>query len=287
MLITIVYDQKADDFSFSRSRKAKATKESAARIFRTERTSPVKAPDVPPAEPVPAPVEASAPKELQKKKQKRRLPTTPEHEAEGKTVRRSKRLSNENAPEEQTSPHKAAHAQSHANQTRGGSPSPFRHRPITVEKKRKPVDGGVEHEKITRIQLPFTDTPVIKRNKEMRKTTAENGQRRSSSGMRGRRASSLIDEGRGNGKSNAGFQRQYSDLAFEKGCANDLTALPHAEVPTSEFYKHISADLTEPRRMRCLLGWCGTRALPPKPEAPKENTPTSNLEFQALQAGKH
>jgi kinetochore protein Mis13/DSN1 len=38
--------------------------------------------------------------------------------------------------------------------------------------------------------------------------------------------------------------------------------------------------------MRCLLGWCGTRALPPKPEAPKDNTPASNLEFQALQAAR-
>ncbi|KAF2774202.1 hypothetical protein EJ03DRAFT_2230 [Teratosphaeria nubilosa] len=38
--------------------------------------------------------------------------------------------------------------------------------------------------------------------------------------------------------------------------------------------------------MRCLLGWCGSRALPPKPEAPKDNTPASNLEFQALQAAR-
>lgn len=63
-------------------------------------------------------------------------------------------------------------------------------------------------------------------------------------------------------------------------------ALPHSEVPVPEFFKHISADLTEPRRMRCLLGWCGTRCLPPKPDAPKTNTSAANLEFQALQAGK-
>jgi hypothetical protein len=62
-------------------------------------------------------------------------------------------------------------------------------------------------------------------------------------------------------------------------------ALPHAEVPTREFFKHISADLTEPRRMRCLLGWCGTRAMPAKPDAPKESTSAASLEFQALQAG--
>lgn len=74
---------------------------------------------------------------------------------------------------------------------------------MTVEKKRKRGADGVEEEKVMRIQLPFADTPVIKRNKEMRKASAENSHRRSSSGMRGRRASSLIDEGRGNGESPA------------------------------------------------------------------------------------
>jgi hypothetical protein len=63
-------------------------------------------------------------------------------------------------------------------------------------------------------------------------------------------------------------------------------ALPHPEVPTAEFYKHISAQLTEPTRMRCLLGWCGSRALPSKPDAPKESSKEANAEFQALQAGK-
>lgn len=63
------------------------------------------------------------------------------------------------------------------------------------------------------------------------------------------------------------------------------TALPHAEVPATEFYKHISADITEPRRMRSLLGWCGTRLLPAKPHPPTHNTPAAMLEFQAQQAG--
>jgi hypothetical protein len=46
--------------------------------------------------------------------------------------------------------------------------------------------------------LPFADTPIIRKNRAMRKASAENN-RRSSSGMRGRRASSLVDEGRGHG----------------------------------------------------------------------------------------
>ncbi|KAL9117845.1 MAG: hypothetical protein Q9187_005615, partial [Circinaria calcarea] len=71
---------------------------------------------------------------------------------------------------------------------------------------------------VTKIALPFADTPIIRRNQEMRKG-AGGGHRRSSLGMRGRRASSLIDGGKSN----------------------------------------------EPRRMRQLLTWCGTRALGEKP----------------------
>jgi hypothetical protein len=62
---------------------------------------------------------------------------------------------------------------------------------IHVAKKR---DGAA-----TKIMLPFADTPVITRNKEMRKGSKD-GHRRSSTGLRGRRASSLIDSGMSNGE---------------------------------------------------------------------------------------
>lgn len=53
---------------------------------------------------------------------------------------------------------------------------------------------------VTKIALPFADTPVIRRNKEMRKGGGGgDGPRRSSLSMRGRRASSLIDSGTSNG----------------------------------------------------------------------------------------
>jgi len=88
------------------------------------------------------------------------------------------------------------------------------------------------------ISLPFSDTPVINRNKELRKKGGST--RRSSLGLRGRRASSLIDNGH--------------------------SAIPHREVEIEEFYKHIEGDgLTEPRRMKQLLMWTGERALAPKP----------------------
>lgn len=51
-----------------------------------------------------------------------------------------------------------------------------------------------------KISLPMADTPVMQKNKEMRTKKSEKGNRRSSLGMRGRRASSLIDSGTSNGK---------------------------------------------------------------------------------------
>ena len=336
-----MYDEQIDDFSFSKSKRSRpAAKTNGVRNSAADKTEPVQPAPAPPAE-EPEPKATT-------KKPKKRFPTTPEREAAERPVRRSKRLSDEREPDNQrASPHKAAHAKSHRNHERSLSPPQIR--PVTVEKKRRRGQDGVEEEKVMRIQLPFADTPVIKRNKEMRKASAENGQRRSSSGMRGRRASSLIDEGRGNGKcapflfttelsspplallnsktadslaaaaserfracsepmkSNtrvigrltpplsahvvAGSLRSFDSNPRSQNVVADHpildSALPHSEVPSSEFYKHISAELTEPRRMRCLLGWCGTRALPPKPEPPKENTPASNLEFQAQQAGMY
>ncbi|KXJ90831.1 kinetochore-associated protein Dsn1/Mis13 [Microdochium bolleyi] len=95
-----------------------------------------------------------------------------------------------------------------------------------------------------KIALPFADTPVINRNKEMRKQTG--GGRRSSLGMRGRRASSLIENGN--------------------------NAIPHRAVEAAQFYKHISSDgLTEPRRMKQLLTWCAERALAEKPPLGSSN----------------
>ncbi|KAB5572647.1 Mis12-Mtw1 protein family-domain-containing protein [Coniochaeta sp. 2T2.1] len=94
------------------------------------------------------------------------------------------------------------------------------------------------HAEGQKIALPFSDTPVQNRNKDFRKKGG-NSQRRSSLGMRGRRASSLIDNGH--------------------------SAIPHKEVDASEFYKHIEEGMLEVRRMKQLLVWCGERALSEKP----------------------
>jgi len=97
----------------------------------------------------------------------------------------------------------------------------------------------------TVVSLPFSDTPIINRNKELRKKGG-NGARRSSLGLRGRRASSLIENGH--------------------------SAIPHREVETSEFYKHIEAEgLSEPRRMKQLLTWTGERCMGEKPSHGNED----------------
>ncbi|KAL3422596.1 mis12-mtw1 family protein [Phlyctema vagabunda] len=109
----------------------------------------------------------------------------------------------------------------------------------------------VSSQQPTMIALPFSDTPVINRNKELRKKGGST--RRSSLGMRGRRASSLIDNGH--------------------------SALPHREVATDEFYKHIEAGgPSEPRRMKQLLTWTGERALG---EKPSHGNPDNKAELAA------
>ena len=48
--------------------------------------------------------------------------------------------------------------------------------------------------------------------------------------------------------------------------------MPHDEVESSEFYKHIASEgLSEPRRMKQLLTWCATRALDEKPSVSTED----------------
>jgi kinetochore protein Mis13/DSN1 len=106
----------------------------------------------------------------------------------------------------------------------------------SVEESNKSNADQSKHSTV--ISLPFSDTPIINRNKELRKKG--NGTRRSSLGLRGRRASSLIENGH--------------------------SAIPHREVETSEFYKHIEAEgLSEPRRMKQLLTWTGERCMGEKP----------------------
>ena len=69
-----------------------------------------------------------------------------------------------------------------------------------------------------------------------------------------------------------GCKIQNSHCMQHEGPTNDNVAVPHAEVEISDFYKLISQDLPEPRRMKQLLTWCATRALPSKPTGMVEGT---------------
>ncbi|KAI4251242.1 MAG: hypothetical protein LQ352_004978, partial [Teloschistes flavicans] len=247
------YEEDSDGFPFTRTRAKKAKAESA--------------PQIPPIE---EERQEETPKVTQVRKSRKRTSGSPnaaavENEGKSEHRRRSarnsgdkdlvaenksspppleikkKRKTKENASQEPRKSKRNDQATS-SRQSQG---------PSTADARRiQPVDKPLDPIKVS---LPFADTPIIRRNKEMRKG-AENGSRRSSLGMRGRRASSLIDSGK-------------SD------------ALPHDEVETAEYYKHIESSLTEPRRMKQLLTWCATRALGEKPS-------TSRDDFSARQAAR-
>ncbi|KAJ5768211.1 hypothetical protein N7533_000794 [Penicillium manginii] len=142
------------------------------------------------------------------------------------------------------------------------------HREQPEQKKKKPGrpsksktadTNGFRSPEPTKVALPVADTPVIQRNKELRGKKSGKGRRRISSEMRGRRASSLIDSGASN-------------------------ALPHREVRTADFYKHIADEgLSEPRRMRQLLIWCATRALGDKPSSFHQEDQSAHLAARVIQ----
>ena len=127
-----------------------------------------------------------------------------------------------------------------------------------------PTDPNEEHS-ATKIALPFSDTPIIRKNKAMREGK---GNRRSSLGLRGRRASSLIDSGNSNGECTQRWHLESRQALIA------TLALPHSEVEVSDFYKHIESEgLPEPRRMRQLLTWCATRAMGEQSEGSSDSHP--------------
>lgn len=158
----------------------------------------------------PRPV-ATEPTEPTKKRQKKKMSFSTPIPAEKQPVRRSKRLSDENEP---GSPRQKSRRK--ADEAAQSAPEPVPERvasPLKVAKKRAEEPKQTEPQPLqeaeaevseshsaTKIALPFADTPVIRRNKEMRENKGKKGERRSSLSLRGRRASSLIDSGNSNGR---------------------------------------------------------------------------------------
>ena len=204
------------------------------------------------------------PEDATKKRDKRKMSFSTPVAAEKQPVRKSKRLSqedNQSSPQATTQQNQDALGEARSAPVRGKSPTKAVQGSPTIQT--QAVEATQDESEIdgqhsgTKIALPFADTPVIRRNKEMRENKSKKGERRSSLSMRGRRASSLIESGNSNGK--------HYDLP-QKQLLTDFAALPHNEVEVADFYKHIEAEgLPEPRRMRQLLTWCATRSLDQKP----------------------
>ncbi|TGZ81621.1 hypothetical protein EX30DRAFT_363630 [Ascodesmis nigricans] len=97
------------------------------------------------------------------------------------------------------------------------------------------LEDSMQSTESTRIRLRTNDTPGADRKKPSKFRQSSAGARRSSVGLRGRRASSLIQDG--------------------------IVAEPHPSIETKDYYKHINQDLMEFMRMQQLLTWCGHHVL--------------------------
>ena len=181
------YDEEDDGFAFTRTRAKRAKAEAAIPPIIEEDKPETRAEAAPPKRSrkrsVGSPV-ASAEVEV-KDARRRSARHSGEHEKEAPALqvkKRRKRVSNEAKPDQDSN--STDQPSSNATQPPGQEDQQNHAQPSEIT-----FDA-------TKIALPFADTPRIQRNKDMRKTNAA---RRSSLGLRGRRASSLIDTGRSTG----------------------------------------------------------------------------------------
>lgn len=197
------YDEEDDGFAFTRVKK---------RQTRTPTSHPPVAQKAAKEEPVAADqsgLKSSKNEDVSEPAKKRRNKmsfSTPKI-AEPKPVRRSKRLSDESSvghgsPRQKTR-RKDTDIPGYPLSTTDKTPITSTEdgsRDKTPPPNLAAPDLAVHAHPATRIALPFADTPVIRRNKAMREGKSGKGERRSSLGLRGRRASSLIETGNSNGE---------------------------------------------------------------------------------------
>ena len=249
LIVHLAYDEEDNGFTFTRVKKLKQPKPQPA---------PEPAVAEPPIQtqqnvqrPVVAVSTSDAPKpngdaaRPVKKKPPKMSFSTP-NPRDQQLLRRSKRISNEHEAQHASPKPKARRKEDLVQQPPEAIPQDKdtsgeqKGQSANQEQQQEPENATERDHAATKIALPFADTPVIRRNKAMRADKSGKGERRSSLSLRGRRASSLIDAGNSN-------------------------ALPHNEVEITDFFKHIESEgLPEPRRMKQLLTWCGTRSLDQK-----------------------
>ncbi|CAD0089539.1 unnamed protein product [Aureobasidium mustum] len=226
------YDDDDDGFVFTRrTRKAKAKAPDVAPEPETTAGASAPGPEgqsvqqPPPPTDEHAPIEATQPP---RKKPRKTLPTSPEPTPR----RRSKRLSG-NSPVHNQEPATSRPATERQSQQRNpATPPPA---PVDQENVAPAADGTGSEFNIEALKLEESDS-----------NHADLDLRRHQMGEY-----SEHDEYR-------------ESKTREADWESVDTAVPHSQVETNEFYKHISQDLVEPKRMRQLLLWCGHRALPEK-----------------------
>lgn len=195
LIVDLDYDEEDDGFMFTRTR--------------SKRTKAAQMPAIPEPvveEKVGAPKE-SAPKRSRKKSTEPSVPAPAESEETAPKRRRSARNSGDrNAIEpppliipKKRSKEPTAQKKKRIDQSEERQDEALEDRMELIGVRSHTPVRQEPHTDVTKIKLPFADTPIIRRNQEMRRGGGD-GSRRSSLGNRGRRASSLIDSGTSNGE---------------------------------------------------------------------------------------
>ena len=172
-------------------------------MFIRTRSQKAKAAAAPEPAPIPETIREEEPNEPPRKKTRKKPAIQPNIEAiqaEGQPEKRRRSPRNSGASVDSEPPPvqvKKRRVKEKAPSTPGPTPeSRPEEQPQEQQKGAAEEAPSIQNEEVTKVALPFADTPIIRRNQEMR---ANSGQRRSSLGNRGRRASSLIDSGKSNG----------------------------------------------------------------------------------------
>lgn len=211
------YEEEDDGFVFSRVKKKRARQSVDAKPGPSTTAAPItEAPTVSatPKKDVLREADSVLPEQEQReqpppqKKRTRMSFSTPASKAQ-QPVRRSKRLSTEAqadrdspAPKESPGLRSQKIRKEKSAQQKLPTQTQENEKELLTDANAAPTTSGQEEShSSTKIALPFADTPVISRNKAMRQGKSGKSERRSSLGLRGRRASSLIDSGTSNGKS--------------------------------------------------------------------------------------
>ena len=209
----VAYDENDDGFQFSRRTTRKATKAQAAPLQESipedKVAKPTRRREALRSSPEPAPLKAPT-------RRKKSIATVDPESSDTQNRRRSARISGdrnsleirpksvEPLPPKRTGRKAPSEPQKKKQKQKQVTPAPEEPPAHAFAGAQTPNQHDVNAAKerdpnAKRIMLPFADTPVITRNKEMRKGNKD-GHRRSSTGLRGRRASSLIDSGMSNGE---------------------------------------------------------------------------------------